>query len=86
MNHSNVCLPALVCASVLCCVIADARAQESCDFNKLKARNVAHFVERTALNRAVPTYPDVAKRRGLWVKFEWQFLLTRMGMSRGLVR
>jgi TonB family protein len=79
MNHSKVFLAVFVCALVLCCVATHARAQEGCDFTKFKARYVAHFVERTALNRAVPTYPDTAKTKGIAGEVQVAILINKDG-------
>jgi len=50
---------------VLSCFATRATAQENCDFSKLKARYVAHFVERMAVNKVTPTYPVAAKAKGI---------------------
>jgi TonB family protein len=79
MSHSKLCSIILVCGFVLSYAATHATAQENCDFRKLKARYVAHFVERTAINKVVPTYPDAAKAKGIGGEVPLAILVNKEG-------
>jgi TonB family protein len=50
-----------------------------CGFSKLKSRQISHYVERGAVNKAQPTYPPAAKTNGIGGVVRVRILVNKRG-------